>query len=222
MKKLAILLCTTTLVVLAVSAQAYVFFNEIHYDNIGPDQNEGIEIAGDALTNLSGWSIVLYNGGSGTAYNTINLSGSIPSQQGGMGTVFFPIPTIQNGAPDGMALVAPPGTETIPGTDYEGPLFYSYEGSFTALDGPANGLTSVDIGVSEFDTPLGQSLQLGGIGNYYMDFVWQRPMNSTFGQVNTGQTFSGVNPVPIPGAVWLLGSGLVGLVGIQRKLKQQT
>ncbi len=220
MKKLAMLLCATTLIVSAVSAQAYVFFNEIHYDNTGPDENEGIEIAGDAFTDLSGWSIVLYNGGSGAAYNTTNLSGSIPLQQSGMGTVFFPIPAIQNGAPDGMALVAPPGTETIPGTDYEGPLLYSYEGSFMATDGPASGLTSVDIGVSEFEPALGQSLQLAGIGSYYTDFVWQGPMESTFGQVNTGQTFSGANTVPIPGAVWLLGSGLVGLLGIKRRSKQ--
>jgi|GEM_PF-3452045 len=28
------------------------------------------------------------------------------------------------------------------------------------------------------------------------------------------------NPVPIPGAVWLLGSGLVGLVGLRKKLKK--
>jgi hypothetical protein len=26
-----------------------------------------------------------------------------------------------------------------------------------------------------------------------------------------------VSPTPIPGAIWLLGSGLVGLVGIRRK-----
>lgn len=30
-----------------------------------------------------------------------------------------------------------------------------------------------------------------------------------------------LHTVPIPGAVWLLGSGLVGLVGIRRKLKKQ-
>jgi hypothetical protein len=28
------------------------------------------------------------------------------------------------------------------------------------------------------------------------------------------------NPVPIPGAVWLLGSGLIGLVKFRRKLKK--
>jgi hypothetical protein len=29
-----------------------------------------------------------------------------------------------------------------------------------------------------------------------------------------------VNAVPIPGAVWLLGSGLIGILGIRRKMKQ--
>ena len=35
------------------------------------------------------------------------------------------------------------------------------------------------------------------------------------------QTVSGhTNPVPIPGAAWLLGSGLVGLVGLRRRKKK--
>lgn len=33
-------------------------------------------------------------------------------------------------------------------------------------------------------------------------------------------TFDGLNKVPIPGALWLLGSGLIGLFGIHRKLKK--
>jgi len=33
-------------------------------------------------------------------------------------------------------------------------------------------------------------------------------------------TFARVNPVPIPGAVWLLGSGLLGLVAIKRKFRK--
>ena len=39
-----------------------VFINEIHYDNTGTDAGEFIEIAGPAGTNLSDYSIVLYNG----------------------------------------------------------------------------------------------------------------------------------------------------------------
>lgn len=40
---------------------------------------------------------------------------------------------------------------------------------------------------------------------------------------SSGETFvvfSGGTPTPIPGAVWLLGSGLVGLVGIRRRMKK--
>ena len=38
----------------------------------------------------------------------------------------------------------------------------------------------------------------------------------THGNANFIDAF-GANPVPIPGAVWLLGSGLLGLLGIRRK-----
>ena len=37
-----------------------VFINEIHYENIGRDVEEGIEIAGPAGTNLEGWGLYLY------------------------------------------------------------------------------------------------------------------------------------------------------------------
>ena len=41
---------------------ATVWINEIHYDNIGADADEFVEIAGPADTTLTGWTIVLYNG----------------------------------------------------------------------------------------------------------------------------------------------------------------
>jgi hypothetical protein len=44
------------------SATTVVFINEIHYDNTSTDTNEGIEIAGTAGTDLTGWTIELYNG----------------------------------------------------------------------------------------------------------------------------------------------------------------
>ena len=50
-----------------------VFINEIHYDNAGADSGEAIEIAGPAGTDLSGWSLVLYNGNGGAAYKTTAL-----------------------------------------------------------------------------------------------------------------------------------------------------
>src|SRR5262245_8983842 len=39
-----------------------VFINEIHYDNVGTDTGEFIEIAGPAGTDLAGWRLVRYNG----------------------------------------------------------------------------------------------------------------------------------------------------------------
>jgi hypothetical protein len=163
---------------------ATVWINEIHYDNTGTDAGEAIEIAGPAGTNLTGWSIVLYNGSGGAVYDTDALSGLIPDQQDGLGTVVLDYPSngIQNGAPDGIALAN--GSTLV--------QFLSYEGAFAGVGGVANGVTSTDIGVSEAGTEvLGQSLQLNGTGGNYQDFTWSSPAAATFGAVNTGQTFVG-------------------------------
>ena len=165
----------------SVKGSTTVFINEIHYDNNGTDTGEAIEVAGPAGTNLSGWSIILYNGANGTSYNTTALSGTIPNQLSGLGTLSFSYPTdgIQNGSPDGIALVN--GTTVV--------QFLSYEGTFTATNGLANGMLSVDIGVSEAGTtPVGQSLRLSGTGCVYEDFTWNGPAASSFGAINTGQT----------------------------------
>ena len=161
---------------------ATVFINEIHYANNGSDTGEGIEIAGVAGVNLDGWSLALYNGNGGTVYNTDTLTGTIPNQGNGFGTVSVPISGIQNGAPDGVALV---------NDNNEVVQFLSYEGTLTATNGPASGLTSENIGVSESgSTPMGHSLQLSGTGSTYEDFTWSSAAANTFGTVNTNQTFA--------------------------------
>ncbi len=163
-------------------ADSTVFINEIHYDNDGADSGEAVEIAGPAGTDLSGWTLVLYNGSNGTEYGTATLSGTIPSQSGGYGTVNTEMVGIQNGAPDGVALVN--GTSVV--------QFLSYEGAFAATNGPANGQLSTDIGVAEAaSTPVGQSLQLTGSGSAYGDFTWTGPTPGSPGQPNAGQTFGG-------------------------------
>lgn len=164
---------------------ATVFINEFHYDNTGADSNEFIEIAGAAGTDLTGYSIVLYNGNGGTSYNTTNLSGTIPDQSNGFGTVAVDYPSngIQNGAPDGIALVD---------NNNDVVQFLSYEGSFTATNGPANGMTSVDIGVSQASSSaVNSSLQLQGEGNEDSEFNWVAVDGSnTKGNINASQTFS--------------------------------
>ncbi len=167
----------------ATVARTDVFINEIHYDNAGADSGEGFEVAGPAGTDLSSWSVALYNGNGGARYSTVALSGTIPDLGGGFGVLAFSHSGIQNGAPDGLALIDDTGAVA---------QFLSYEGSFTASGGPADGLTSTDIGVSEpGSTPVGDSLQLTGSGTGYGDFSWAAPQPNTFGAVNTGQSFTG-------------------------------
>jgi len=152
------------------AAMPEVRFSEIHYDNAGTDTGEAIEVSGPAGTDLTGWSIVLYNGTGGAVYNTSALSGSIPATCGSRGVVVISYASngIQNGSPDGMALVDATGHVIE---------FLSYGGTFIAVGGPADGLLSADIGVSESSPPIGQSLQRDSSDN------WQLT-TSTFGACN--------------------------------------
>src|SRR6476659_5178881 len=72
-------------------------FSEIHYDNAGDDVDEQIEIEGPAGTDLSGWSVVLYDGNGGDVYDSRALSGTIPATCGDRGVVVVPFASIQNG-----------------------------------------------------------------------------------------------------------------------------
>ena len=148
-------------------------FSEVHYDNDGVDTGEAIEIEGDAGTSLTGWSIVLYNGSNGASYGTLPLAGVIPNQCDGSGTVFVngPASGIQNGSPDGFALVNS-ASQVVE--------FLSYEGTFTATNGPANGMTSVDIDETESTTsPIGSSLQRDRVSGR-----WFGPVPHSFGACN--------------------------------------
>lgn len=170
--------------VMAYVNDGTVFINEIHYDNSGDDVGQKVELTGPSGTDLSGWQLVLYNGGTGLVYDTINLTTIIPDTTSGYGQVVVETPGLLNDSPSGLALVKP---------DTSVAMFLSYEGSFTAADGPATGLTSTNIGVSETGAdPEGYSLQLSGLGKTYADFTWQAAAQETFGAVNTGQYFGEV------------------------------
>lgn len=165
-----------------VGAQS-IFINEVHYDNKGKDTGEVVEIAGPAKTDLTKWQLVFYNGKNGRPYRTVKLEGSIPDLQEGLGTLSFAAKGIENGSPDGVALVNP---------DKEVIHFISYEGRFTASSGVAKGLVSQDIGVKESESTMpGKSIQLKGTGKTLADFQWAEPERATPGAVNEGQMFVG-------------------------------
>ena len=167
----------------AVPARADVFINELHYDNVNTDTSEKVEVMAPAGTSLAGWSVVLYNGTDGKSYATLPLSGTVANQCNGYGTVAVAATGIQNGAPDGVALVNASGALV---------QLLSYEGTFTATNGPASGHASTAIPQSETSsTAAGTSLQLAGSGSHYADFTWQASRTSSFGACNTGQTPSG-------------------------------
>ncbi|MCK5522439.1 MAG: ExeM/NucH family extracellular endonuclease, partial [Thiomargarita sp.] len=164
-----------------------VFINEIHYDNIGTDTGEAIEIFGPANTDMTNWRIIRYNGNNQAVYTTPSaepsgsdtLSGTIPDMGNGYGVIIVNYNGLQNDM-DGIALINNANTVI---------QFLSYEGIFTASGGAANGRTSTDIGVAESNTstPIGHSLQLIGTGTNYEDFTWNTAIANTFGRLNTGQ-----------------------------------
>lgn len=94
--------------------------------------------------------------------------------------LWFNFAGLQNGAPDGIALID--ATNTVR-------QCLSYEGTFTATNGLAIGRTSIDIGVSEVGTEASSvSMRLTGIGNDSSDFTWQPPAANSRGKLNPGQT----------------------------------
>jgi hypothetical protein len=118
--------------------------NEFHYDNAGTDSNEFIEIRiiGDLASqpsNLNSYSVVLYNGSGKTPYDSETLDNFARTCNTSNCYYVWEPASIQNGAPDGIALSNPSGLVE----------FVSYEGSFDAVGGIADGVVSSNVGVTE-------------------------------------------------------------------------
>ncbi len=165
------------------------WINELHYDDIGVDANEFIElIVPQNFSDFSNLHLILYDGATGLQ------SSDHP------GTTFT-----QGATQDGFRLLSrhiaglPDGTTGM-ALIYKGNViqFLSYEGSFTAVDGPAAGMTSSDIGVAEDGTDSeGLSLQLSGQGDTYRSFTWNMPTTQTEGQPNSNAQIDQTLPVTL-------------------------
>ncbi|QPH52913.1 ExeM/NucH family extracellular endonuclease [Pontivivens ytuae] len=142
--------------------------NEIHYDNDGTDVGEFVEVrVAETDEGAENLTLYYYNGSNGEVYLTTGI-GPRGSSDDEFSYNFIELPTngLQNGSPDGVALVNDRGQVLD---------FISYEGSFVAVDGPAAGLRSLDIGVSEDgDTPVGASLARADDGSWFVDDVDSR------------------------------------------------
>ena len=192
---LACLASAGGLLAAAPSARAEVFINELHYDNAGADSGEAVEIVATAGESLSGYRVWLYNGSSAPANAQTYGNAAVPAGQPvncgasvRIATISWPRDGLQNGANDGFALVDAQGRVV---------QFISYEGAITAGNGPAAGLASQNLPVSETaSTPAGTSLQLRGSGAGRSAFTWVAGAARSFGTCNAGQTFSAPNPPP--------------------------
>lgn len=213
-------LAACSLSVLAAPALAdHIWINEFHYDDIDVDGREFVEVAvrsGPAF-NAADYSVILYNGNNGATYdtdalNTFTASAAIPvigsSETVTLHYLEYPSNGIQNGAPDGIAIVDTVNNSVV--------QFLSYEGVVTASDGIANGQMSTDMGLAESNATLElSSLGLTGLGDRAANFSWAaHPATGTPGAPNAGQVF-GV--IPEPAACGLALSGLVGVICARRR-----
>jgi hypothetical protein len=159
------------------------WINEFHYDNAGGDVNEFAEIVVLDGVDMASVTLSFYNGSNGTVYNSYSGTELTAGEVGAGYTIYSVLPSsIQNGAPDGFCL------------DIGGDIahFISYEGALTATDGPAAGLTSTDVGVSEGGGTTGDSsLGLIGTGGGPDAFTWAVLADlATAGASNDGQTIA--------------------------------
>ena len=179
-----ILISLTLLLTPLVSNASLIFINEIHYDNIGADKDEFVELAGTAGLNLFDWSLQLYNGSTGLIYKTFTIDNvTLDDSNNGFGFLAIKVPGIQNGASnnigDGIAIVN--STNQVM-------QFLSYEGAFEAKNGAALGMFSRNISLNQNSSAKGKSLQLSSTSNNYDDFEWISE-DSTYARTNVGQVF---------------------------------
>ncbi|MGY1750572.1 ExeM/NucH family extracellular endonuclease [Modestobacter sp. SYSU DS0511] len=168
------------------------FISEFHYDNSGADANERVEVTAEPGTDLTGWTLVGVNGKGGAPYATKTLSGVV----GESGTVVVDFAGLQNGNPDGIALVDAAGTVV---------QFLSYGGAFTGtIDGEP--VDSTDVGVTEGSaSPADGSIQL-------IDGAWVVTDTNTFGAANAVVE---PEPEPEPEPVDCATDGLTAITDVQ-------
>ena len=207
----------------STSSQASLLINEIDYDQPGSDSAEFIELYNPAGTPLmlDGYTLALVNGSSGSAYHSFDLSGlqiaalgylvlcndiqavsncSIDAASGSW---------MQNGGPDGDAAALLQGTAMIDSVAYEGiGVFlgpYAEGGNFADADSG-----SIVMSIARLPNGIDSNDNAGDFASGCL----------TPGGANisgTGDCSSPINPVPVPAAAWLFGSGLAGLIGIGRR-----
>jgi len=223
MGKLPLYFLTATSCI-AIESNAAIVINEFDYDQPGSDNAEFIELFNNGTaSSLDNFSIQLINGRNSTTYRTIDLTGFninandyfvVCGDSTFVGNCDYSFTStngwLQNGAPDGIALFD--DTVQIDSVSYEGLLSTFSEGDpLTVKDNNAD-IMSISRALDGVDTD-----------DNFLDFQGSclTPGASNSAGIsqfsNTGSCIPTVSAVPVPAAMWLFGSGLIGLTGFARK-----
>lgn len=208
---------------LAAPCHTAVIINEIDYDQPGSDTAEFIELFNpdENSVALDGYTLTLVNGSNGSSYNSFDLSGlSMPAfgylvlcgDTQAVANCNIDVATsgwIQNGGSNGDAVALMLGNTLVDSVANEniGSLLGQYgEGnSFTVADS-----NSITMSIARLPDGIDTNINASDFNSACI----------TPGSANisgTGDCSVNVNPVPVPAAVWLFGSGLIGLIGISRR-----
>ena len=209
----------------STSTQAAIIINEIDYNQPGSDTAEFIELFNpDAKpVALDGYTLELVNGTNGSTYKSFDLSGLSIAAAGYLVLCDSTQAVancninaasgswIQNGGSNGDAVALLFGSALVDSVVYDsiGGFLGSYaEGnSFTMADS-----NSVTMSIARLPNGLDSNVNAHDFGSACI----------TPGSANvsgTGNCSISVNPVPVPAAIWLFGSGLIGLTGVIRRNK---
>jgi hypothetical protein len=118
------------------SEPAKLVINEVDYDQVGADADGFVEIhnAGAGAADLANVALVAVNGGDGTEYDRVALTGTLAP--GGHLAIAI---ELQNGAPDGLALVDTTAVTLLDALSYEGAITAATIGgaTFSLVEGTA-------------------------------------------------------------------------------------
>jgi hypothetical protein len=117
--------------------------NEVDYDQVGADTGGFVELynAGAGAVTLDGLALVYVNGGDGAEYGRRTLTGSLAA-----GAYLVVDVELQNGAPDGLAIVDTAAGTLVDALSYEGAITNASIGgaTFSLVEGTALAATVAD------------------------------------------------------------------------------
>lgn len=161
-----------------------VFINEVDYLS---NSNEGIGVAGDQGTNLTNWSLEVFDK-NGNLQSTTPLSGTIPNQSNNYGEIWYPVVTLTSPTVDDINIALIDDNNNVV-------EFISFgTNTVTAGGGDANGTTStLASGVAVPQLSTTQTIQRTGAT--VVTLTWTNTQTASKGTININEF--GVLPVEL-------------------------